>query len=185
MDSPGKTTIKGSIMKHTKEIIPIEIIQSKIYFIRDYKVMLDRDLAELYGVSTKRLKEQVRRNINKFPSDFAFELTKDELDILRSQIATLKKGKHFRYLPMVFTEHGAIQLASVLNSNIANKMSIQVVRAFIEMRKASLSYTNLKQKIEEMENQYDSQFRVVFQAIKELMDKTKPGNGRKQIKGFR
>jgi len=100
-------------------VIPNEIISSKIYFIRNQKVMLDRDLAVLYGVETKRLKEQVRRNINRFPKSFMFELTSEEYTSLRTQIATLKQGKHSKYAPFVFTEHGILMLSSVLNSKIA------------------------------------------------------------------
>ena len=152
-------------------IISIELIENKIYFIRNKKVMLDGDLAELYGISTKRLNEQVRRNIDRFPEDFMFILSKEESDSLRSQFATLKKGRgqHSKYLPYAFTEHGAIMAATILNSPRAVEMSIFVVRAFVKLREMLSSHKDLKRKIEEMEKKYDSQFKIVFNAIKELM----------------
>jgi hypothetical protein len=109
-------------------LVPIELIASKIYLIRNIKVMLDKDLAELYGVETKRLKEQVRRNIERFPEDFMFELTKDEYQALRSQIATLKRGQHSKYTPFAFTEHGVLMLSSVLNSERAIQVNIYPVK---------------------------------------------------------
>ena len=163
--------ISYTILNMSNYNIPVEFIENKIYFIRNKKVMLDSDLAELYGVSTKRLNEQVRRNIDRFPEDFMFVLTKEEVDFLRSQIATLKKGRgqHSKYLPYAFTEHGAIMAATILNSSRAVEMSIFVVRAFVKLREMLISHKDLKQKIAEMENIYDSQFKIVFNAIKELM----------------
>lgn len=111
MSTPEKDTAK-----HT---LPDEVLMSRIYVFRDQKVMLDRDLAELYGVETKQLKRQVRRNIDRFPDDFMFELTKEEMEILRSQIGTLRHGEHTKYLPMVFSEHGVLMLSSVLSSKQA------------------------------------------------------------------
>ena len=152
-------------------IVPSEIIQNKIYLIHGKKVMLDSDIAELYGVSTKRLNEQVRRNIDRFPEDFMFILSKEESDSLRSQFATLKKGRgqHSKYLPYAFTEHGAIMAATILNSPRAVEMSIFIVRAFVKLREMFIQHKDLKHKIEEMEKKYDSQFKIVFNAIKELM----------------
>src|ERR1700690_532275 len=113
----------GDIMKSNPKnlvnLVPIDIIQSKIYLIRGHKVMLDKELAELYGVTTKRLKEQVRRNLKRFPEDFMFELTWEEAETSRSQFATLKKGQNIKYLPYAFTELGVAMLSSVLNSNRA------------------------------------------------------------------
>ena len=109
-------------------LIPIELIASKIYFIRNMKVMLDRDLAELYEVETKALKQAVRRNIDRFPADFMFELTKDEYQSLRSQIVTLKRGQHSKYAPFAFTEHGVLMLSSVLNSERAIQVNIYPVK---------------------------------------------------------
>jgi len=151
-----------------KEIIPSERILAKIYLIRGMKVMLDRDLAELYDVETKRLKEQVKRNIDRFPDDFMFELTKNEFGSLRSQIATSSWGG-IRYAPMAFTEQGVAMLASVLNGNRAVQVNIQIVRAFVQLRRMISSHEDLRKKIEAMERKYDDQFRIIFDAIKELL----------------
>lgn len=136
--------------------------------------MLDSDLAELYDVETKRLKEQVRRNSDRFPEDFMFELTKDEFDILRSHFATSRWGG-IRYYPMAFSEQGVAMLSSVLNSKRAIQVNIQIMRAFTRLRQMVSSYEELRKKIEAMENKYDEQFRIVFEAIKELLrDESKP-----------
>ena len=117
----------------------LQLIQSKIYELRGQKVMLDFDLAEMYGTETKRLKETVKRNIRRFPSDFMFELSKEEYDCLRSQFATSNKRGGTRYMPFAFTEHGVAQLSSVLNSDIAIEINIQIIRAFIAARKFILN----------------------------------------------
>ena len=136
--------------------------------------MLDKDLAELYDVETKRLKEQVKRNIDRFPEDFMFELTKNEFDILRSHFATSRWGG-IRYVPMAFTEQGVAMLSSVLNSKRAIQVNIQIMRAFTRLRQMVSSHIDLRKKIETMENKYDKQFRIVFDAIKELLkDESKP-----------
>ena len=130
------------------DIIPIEYISSKIYLIRFRKVMLDRDLSELYGVETKQLKRAVRRNISKFPKDFMFELTKEELENWRCQFGTsnsIKMG--LRYPPMAFTEHGAIMVASVLKSQRAIDASINVVRAFVQLRELLSTHKDLAIKL--------------------------------------
>ena len=150
-------------------LIPIELIASKIYFIRNMKVMLDRDLAELYEVETKALKQAVRRNIDRFPADFMFELTKDEYQSLRSQIVTLKRGQHSKYAPFAFTEHGVLMLSSVLNSERAIQVNIQIVRTFTKLREMLSTHKDLKRKIESMEKKYDEQFQIVFEAIKQLL----------------
>ena len=152
-----------------KEIIPVERIENKIYLIRGQKVMLDRDLAELYGVEPKQLKRQVRRNINRFPDDFMFQLSKKEHDSLRCQVGTLKKGQHLKYLPYAFTEHGALMLSSVLRSKRAMGIGIFVVRAFVRFRQILSTHKELREKIETMERRYDQQFRVVFEAIKKMI----------------
>ncbi len=126
-------------MKSQEIIIPNETITSEIYLIRDQKVMLDKDLSELYGVETKQLKRQVHRNIERFPSSFMFELTKQENENIRSQIGTLKKGSHSKYLPFAFTEHGILMLSSILNSNKAIKMSVHIIETFVQLRKLVLS----------------------------------------------
>lgn len=149
--------------------MPMERITSKICLIRGQKVMLDRSLAELYGVKTKVLKQAVKRNIGRFPKDFMFELTKLEFDNLRSQIVTSSWGGT-RYSPMAFTEQGVAMLSSVLNSDTAIKVNIQIIRAFTQLRQMLLTHKDLKKKIETMEKKYDQQFQIVFEAIKQLLE---------------
>jgi hypothetical protein len=151
-----------------KTLVPIELIASKIYLIRGIKVMLDRDLAELYGVETKVLKQAVRRNIDRFPADFMFELNRDEFNNLRSQIVTSSWGGA-RYLPMAFSEHGVLMLSSVLNSERAVQVNIQIMRTFTKLREMMATHEDLKRKIESMEKKYDEQFQIVFEAIKQLL----------------
>jgi phage regulator Rha-like protein len=162
--------------------LPVERITSKIYFIRSHKVMLDRDLAELYGVETRRLKEQVRRNIERFPEDFMFELTQKELINWRSQFAISNQDiMGLRIKPFAFTEHGVLMLSSVLKSQRAIQVNIQIMRAFSKLREMLSTHEDLKKKIETMEKKYDQQFQIVFEAIKQLLEtESKP---RKQI-GF-
>ncbi len=148
----------------------MERIERAIILVRGEKVMLDSELAEIYGVTTKRLNEQVRRNLNRFPSDFMFQLTPEEAASLRSQIATSNKGRGGRrYLPYAFTEHGALMLANVLNSERAAQTSVMVVRAFVRLRQLLSSNAELARKLEALENKYDTQFKVVFDAIRQLM----------------
>lgn len=157
-----------------KEIaIPNEIITSKIYFIRDQKVMLDRDLALLYGVETKYLKRQVRRNIERFPSSFMFELTLKENQELRYQFGTLKQGTHSKYLPFVFTEHGILMLSSVLNSDNAIKMSLQIIDTFVQLRKLAINYEELLNKIQQIESQHNNQFSEIYEVLQKLLEKPK------------
>ena len=151
-------------------IVPAELIERKIYLIRDKKVMLDSDLAKLYDVETKVLNQAVKRNIARFPEDFMFQLNKEEAsELSRSQIVTLKRGQNIKYLPHAFTENGVAMLSSILNSERAIQVNIQIMRTFTKIRKMLASHKDLKQKIEEMEKKYDSQFKIVFTAIKELM----------------
>ena len=157
----------------SKSIIPSENIVNKIYEFRDQKVMLDKDLAELYGVETRRLKEQVRRNINRFPESFMFELSKEEHESLRSQFATLKRGRHSKYPPFVFTEHGILMLSSVLNSEIAIKMSVQIIETFVQLRKIANNYDEIMSKIKQMESQYNNQFGEIYEALQQLLSKPK------------
>jgi len=178
-----------------KKIIPQNTIENRILFVRGQKVMLDAHLAELYGVTTRRLNEQVKRNPERFPEDFAFRLTADEWetvksfmnDVNRSQIATgSQKHRDPRFSPLVFTEHGAIMAANVLNSKQAVSMSVYVVRAFVRLRQLLASHKELAQKIAELENKYDSQFKIVFDAIRALMnppEKKKGEIGFKREKG--
>ncbi|MBU0693262.1 MAG: ORF6N domain-containing protein [Candidatus Omnitrophica bacterium] len=153
----------------TKLLVPQEIIENKILLIKGKKVMLDRDLARLYGVSTKRLNEQVKRNIKRFPEDFMIQLTWDESKSLRSQNAALKRGQHAKYRTCAFTEQGVAMLSSVLNSEMAIIVNIQIMRAFTRLREIILTHKDLQRKIGDMEKKYDQQFQVVFKAIKQLL----------------
>ncbi|MDI6736573.1 MAG: ORF6N domain-containing protein [bacterium] len=156
-----------------KELISQEVIEKKIYLIRGQKVMLDSDLAKIYGVTTTRLNQQVNRNQDRFPEDFMFQLTKEEFESLILQFATSKKGRGGRRkLPYVFTEHGAIMLASVLNSVIAVRASIQVVRAFVHLREILSTHKELAYKLNELEGKiekHDTQIQTIFEAIRQLM----------------
>ena len=164
-----------------KDLVLAERIESKIYFIRGQKVMIDRDLAELYDVPTKRLNEQVRRNIKRFPEDFMFKLTKNEKDEVVANCDHLKALKFSPQLPYAFTEQGVAMLSSVLNSDRAIYVNIQIMRTFTKLRQMLLTHKDLQKKIEEMEKKYDQQFRVVFDAIRALI--TPPVSKRKKI-GF-
>ena len=152
-------------------IIPAEKIINKIYVFRGVKVMLDSDLADLYGVETKVLNQAVKRNLERFPSDFMFQLYKDEYDSLRSHFVTLEagRGQHRKYMPYVFTEHGILMLSSVLNSDRAIHVNIQIMRTFTKLRQMLSTQEDIKKKIESMEKKYDSQFKIVFDAIRELI----------------
>jgi predicted nucleic-acid-binding protein len=144
-------------------------IEKCIFIVRKHKVMLDSDLARIYGVSTKILNQAVKRNSDRFPPDFMFQLTNSETEILRSQFVTSSSYGGRRYLPYVFTEHGALMLASILNSDIAVEASIQVVRSFVRLREFVISHAELSKKLSELERKYDSQFKDVFKAIEQLM----------------
>ena len=151
-------------------IVSPERIVHAILLMRGQRVILDSDLAKLYGVTTKRLNQQVRRNNDRFPPDFMFQLTAEETEVLRSQFATSNQGRGGRrYAPYVFTEHGAIMAASVLNSPRAIDVSVQVVRAFVKLREMLATHKDLARKLEELERKYDAQFKVVFDAIRQLM----------------
>ena len=150
------------------KLVPIELIASKIYLIRGIKVMLDRDLAELYGVETKRLKEQVRRNIERFPADFMFELTKEEIKNLRSQFAT-SSWVGARYLPMAFSEHGVLMLSSVLKSERAVQVNIQIMRTFTKLREALLDNKDLRKELEKLKQLTEERFRIVFETLDQLL----------------
>ncbi|MBI5675214.1 MAG: ORF6N domain-containing protein [Nitrospirae bacterium] len=165
-----------------KELIPVEIIERKIYLLRGHKVLLDSDLAELYGVEVKQLKRQVRRNIKRFPEDFMFELQKEEYESLRSHFGTLKRGEHSKYLPYAFTEQGVAMLSSVLNSDRAIEVNIQIMRALVKLRELIATHKDLARKLSDMEKKYDTQFKVVFDAIRQLM---KPEESKKGKIGFR
>ena len=166
-----------------KNLIPVETIQGRILLIGNEKVILDRDLAELYGIETRVLKQQVRRNLDRFPIDFMFEMAEDEIEILVSQNVIPSKSTLGGAKPMAFTEQGVAMLSSVLRSPGAVQVNIAIMRAFVQMRKILSTHKELKGKIEAMEKKYDKNFRVVFAAIKELMEPIPP---KKEIKiGFR
>ena len=171
-----------------KEIILVEMIERKIYLIRGHKVMLDTDLAGLYEVeTTSNLNKAVKRNIDRFPDDFMFQLTKEEADSLRFQFGILKpgeqagtqsetnkpgRGQHRKYLPYVFTEQGVAMLSSVLNSKRAVQVNIAIMRVFVKLREMIATHKDLARKLSDMEKKYDSQFKVVFDAIRQLMTPT-------------
>jgi hypothetical protein len=159
-----------------------EIIEQSIRIIRGRKVLFDRDLAKLYGVETKRLKEQVRRNVDRFPADFMFVLSKDEFSDWRSQIASSNSDRMgLRHSPMVFTEQGVAMLSGILNSERAIKVNIAIMRTFVKLCKMPETHAQLADKLAELESKYDEQFRVVFEVLNELM--LPPDPKRKQI-GF-
>ena len=157
-------------------------VSSKILVLRNQKVILDTDLAELYGVPVKQLNQQIKRNRSRFPEDFLFTLTKPEYETLRSQIVTSKPGRGGRrYLPHAFTEHGAIMAATVLNSNRAIEMSIFVVRAFVQMREALLLNQKVVAKLSELEarlDDHDTEIQDLVEAIRELMSPPAANNRR-------
>jgi phage regulator Rha-like protein len=163
--------------------LPVRIApQDVITRIRGHAIILDADLATLYGVTVKRLNQQMTRNRDRFPDDFCFRLTEQEWRSLRLQTATLKRGQHRKYMPYVFTEHGAIMVATVLNSTQAVQMSLAVVRAFVKLRRMALSVEALARKVDGLEQKYDKQFKVVFDAVRRLMTPP-PESPRKRI-GF-
>ena len=164
-------------------LIHVESIEKAIYLIRGERVMLDRDLAALYGLATKVLKQAVRRNLDRFPNDFMFVLDTNEFRSWRSQFVTSKADqKGLRYAPMAFTEHGILMLSSVLNSDRAIQVNIEIMRAFVNLRRMLASNVELAGKLKELESKYDRQFKVVFDAIRRLM--SSPPSARKPI-GFR
>lgn len=149
-----------------------EFIANKIYLIRGHKVMLDSDLAELYQVETKVLKQAVRRNLDRFPKDFMFELTNNELNSLRSQIVTLEKagrGRHSKYLPFVFTEHGVLMLSSILNSKRAIEVNIQIMRIFVKLRAMFLDTSELKDEIHRIKSVLDKHNKS-FEIVADYLD---------------
>ena len=179
-------------------LLPLESITHHILLLREQKVLLDTDLATLYDVPTKRFNEQVRRNLERFPADFMFQLTEEEWAALRSQFATLKigRGQHRKYLPYAFTEHGAIMAATILNSPRATEVSVYVVRAFVRLREVLASNVELAKRLDDLERttealsmQHDTfarntraQLKQVFDAIRELM--TPPEPQKKRPIGF-
>jgi hypothetical protein len=173
--------LNGGEMEENSQVIRIADISQGILFLRGQKVMLDADLARIYGVPTKRLNEQVKRNRTRFPEDFMFQLTETEKVEVVAICDHLKMTKFSNVLPYAFTEHGAVMLASVLNSEIAVQASVQVVRAFIRLREILMTHKDLARKIDQLEKKYDSKFKIVFDAIRQLM--TPPSISKRRI-GF-
>jgi hypothetical protein len=167
-------------------VIPDDVISSKIYLLRNQKVMLDKDLAELYAVETKQLKRQVRRNMERFPEDFMFELSQEEFDNLRSQFGTSNWGGT-RYVPMAFTEQGVAMLSSVLNSATAIKVNIQIIRVFTKIREMLTDTLSMKLEIEEIKKKlsnHTKNIELVFNYLDELIDKKENIEPRQKI-GFK
>jgi hypothetical protein len=154
-------------------LVPVEAITGKIYFVRGNKVLMDRDLAELYGVETGQLKRAVRRNIDRFPSDFMFELSKEELENWRCQFGTSNSDKMgLRHRPMAFTEQGVAMLSGVINSTRAIQVNIAIMRAFVQMRQLLTSDKKLAEKLKALEKrltEHDKHFQIVFDAIKQML----------------
>jgi len=157
-----------------KALIPVELIEKKIYLIRGQKVMLDKDLAVLYGVKPIRLREQVKRNIRRFPDDFMFQLDEKEIDFMVSQNAIPSRKYLGGFQPYVFTEQGVAMLSTVLNSERAIEVNIHIMRAFVKLREMIASHKDLVKRLDELESKYDEQFKVVFDAIRELMAPPEP-----------
>jgi len=171
-------------VKKSDLMLPDEVVMNKIYLIRGQKVMLDRDLAELYGVETKVLNQAVRRNIDRFPEDFMFEITKEEFESLRSQFVTSNRGGT-RYAPMAFTEQGVAMLSSVLNSPVAIQVNIQIIRIFTKMREILLTNKDILLKLEKLEKEVTTNkqdIAIIFKALKQLL--TTPKEKRRMI-GFK
>jgi hypothetical protein len=164
-------------------IIPSERIESKIYLIRGKKVMVDRDLAALYEVETRTLNQAVKRNIDRFPPEFMFQLTKEEMENWKSQIVISNRERMgLRKPPLAFTDYGVLMLSSVLNSDRAIQVNIQIIKTFTRLRELVATNKEILEKIERMEKKYDEQFRVVFEAIRRLL--TPPEEPPKRRIGF-
>lgn len=153
-------------------VVPVEGIEQAIRILRGHRVLLDADLAHLYGVEAKILNQAVRRNAARFPSDFMFQLTLEEAQSSRSQTVTLKRGANIKYLPYAFTEQGVAMLSSVLRSPRAVQVNIEIMRAFVRLRQMLQQNTDLARKLATLEKKYDAQFKIVFDAIRELMEPT-------------
>ncbi len=162
-------------------LISAEQVEKLILVLRGCKVILDNDLADLYEVEVKQLKRQVRRNRDRFPTDFMFELSKQEYESLRRHFGTLKRGEHSKYLPYAFTEQGVAMLSSVLQSRRAVRVNIEIMSAFVRLREMLATHKDLARKLEALEKKYDAQLRVVFDAIRQLM---KPAEPEKRKIGF-
>ena len=156
-------------MPENQSLIPRERIERSILLVRGQKIMLDNDLASLYGVETRVLIQAVKRNVERFPEDFAFQLDEEEFDVLRSQFVISKSRGGRRYAPYAFTEQGVAMLSSVLRSPQAVVVNIEIMRAFVRLRQMLFSHAELARKVDSLERKYDSQFKVVFDALRQLM----------------
>lgn len=157
-------------MPEKQSLVPQERIQQSILRIREQNVLLDADLAELYGVETKKLVQAVKRNIDRFPDDFMFQLSKQEFTILRSQFGTSSQWGGRRYPPYAFTEQGVAMLSSVLRSPRAIQVNVEIMRTFVKLRGVLASHDQLRHKLLKLERKYDEQFKVVFDAIRQLIE---------------
>ncbi len=181
----SKDTGIKNIHKQSQSIVPIELIEKKIYLIRGHKVMLDSDLAELYMVETKMLVRAVKRNIDRFPADFMFQLTKEEFDNLRLHFGTSSQWGGRRYLPYVFTEQGVAMLSSVLRSERAIQVNIAIMRAFVKLREILSAHKELAYKLAELERKierHEEEIKAIFDVIRQLM---KPSEKPRRRIGFR
>jgi phage regulator Rha-like protein len=162
-------------------MIVVEQIERKIYFVRGMKVMLDKDLALLYGIETKQLKRAVKRNLSRFPNDFMMELTRQEYDSLRCQFGTFKRGQHAKYMPYAFTEQGIAMLSSVLNSDRAIQVNIAIMRAFVQLREALSTHKELALQFRELERKvgkHDADIQAIFRAIQRIMTEPEKPKGK-------
>lgn len=189
-----KLNKKQNLVKTQLIVIPSERVVSKIFLIRGKKVMLDRDLATLYGVTTGVLNQAVKRNIKRFPEDFMFRLNKNEAEVWqseiinpdlksqfvtlssRSQIVILKRGQNIKYAPLAFTKQGVAMLSSILRSERAIQVNIQIMRTFTNLREMLTTNKELREKIEKLEKKYDQNFRIIFETIQSFIKKVRPQN---------
>jgi phage regulator Rha-like protein len=166
-----------------RSLVPVERIERSILLIRGHKVILDADLAALYGVETKQLIRAVKRNLSRFPQDFMFQLNEEEFENLRFHFGTSSQWGGRRYAPYAFSEQGVAMLSSVLRSKRAIQVNIEIMRAFVRLRRILASHSELSRKLEALEKKYDAQFRIVFDAIRQLMAPSEPEPPKKRI-GF-
>ena len=169
-------------MEETQELLPAERIEHAILVVRGERVMLDEDIAALYGVETKTLIRAMKRNLDRFPLDFMFQVTQEEVEILRYQFGTSKGRGGRRYLPYAFTEQGVAMLSSVLRSERAVRVNIEIMRVFVRLRQMMSTHADLVRRLDEMEQRYDGQFKAVFDALRQLV--TPPERSRRRI-GFK
>jgi len=165
-------------MEETQELLPAERIEHAILVVRGERVMLDEDIAALYGVETKTLIRAMKRNLDRFPLDFMFQVTQEEVEILRYQFGTSKGRGGRRYLPYAFTEQGVAMLSSVLHSERAVRVNIEIMRAFVRLRREMASRADLVRRFDELEKKYDGQFTVVFDALRQMMKPPERGTRR-------